>query len=45
MGDAGLGTSEEVVDYGDLMTEEHETINEMRTDKAGATGDKNALAT
>ncbi len=45
MGDARLGTSKEVVEYGDLVAKEHETIDQMRTDKAGATGDENALAT
>ena len=44
MGNARLGTSKEVVDHGDLVTKEHETVDQMRTDKASTTGDENALA-
>ena len=45
MGDTRLGTGKEVVEHRDLVAKEHETIDQMRTDKAGATGDENALAT
>ena len=44
MADGRLGTSEEVIENGNFMAEDHETVNQMGTDKAGATGDKDALA-
>ena len=44
MGDTRLGTREEVVENGDLVTKEHKTVDEMRTDKASATGDEDAFA-
>lgn len=37
-------TSEEIVKYGDFMTQKHEAVDQMRADKTGPTGDKNALA-
>jgi hypothetical protein len=43
VGDARLGTGEKVVEHGDLMTEEHEAVNQMGADKACATCDKDAL--
>ena len=45
MGDARLGTGEEIIEHGHLVAKEHETIDQMRTDKASATGDENALTT
>jgi hypothetical protein len=42
--DARLGTGEKVVEHGDLMTEEHETVDQMGTDEACATCDDDALA-
>lgn len=42
--DSGLGSSKEVIDDGNLMTEEHKAVNEMGADKSSATGDKDPLA-
>jgi hypothetical protein len=41
--DARLGTSEKVVEHGNLMTEEHEAVDEMGADEACAPCDKDAL--
>jgi hypothetical protein len=41
MTDGRLGTGEEVVQYGDIVTEEHKTVDEMRPDEASTTGDQN----
>lgn len=40
----GLGAREEVVEDSDLMAEQHETIDQMRTDKAGPSGDEDTFA-
>ena len=45
VGDARLGTGEKVVEYGDLMTEDHEAVDQMRADEACTTCDEDALAT
>ena len=42
--DSRLGAGEEVVKHGDFVSEEHEAIDEMRTDEASTTGDKDTLA-
>ena len=42
--DGRFGASEEVVEYGDLMAEEHEAVDQVRADETGATGDENTLA-
>lgn len=42
--DGGLGSSEKVVDDGDLMAEEHETVNEMGTNKSSTASNKDPLA-
>jgi hypothetical protein len=39
VGDRGPGTGEEVVQDGDLVTEEHETVDKVRPDETGTTGD------
>ena len=44
MTDRGLRTGEKVVQDGNFMAKEHETVDEVGADKAGATGDKDALA-
>lgn len=44
VGQAGLGTSEEVVDNGDIVAQEHETVDEMGADETSTTGDEDALA-
>ena len=41
---SSLGAGEEVVQDGNLVAEEHKTVNQMGADEAGATGDENALA-
>jgi hypothetical protein len=43
MRDARFGTGEEVVEHGDFVAKEHETIDEMRTNEAGAARDEDAL--
>ena len=35
---SGPGTGEKVVENGDLVTEEHESVNEMRAHETGTTG-------
>lgn len=42
--DSGFRASEEVVQDGDFMTKEHQTVNEMRANEAGASGNEDALA-
>lgn len=42
--DSGLGTSEEVVDDSDLVTQEHEAVDEVGSDKTSATGNQDTLA-
>ena len=44
MTDGRFGASEEVVEDGDLMAEEHKAVDQVRADETGATGDENALA-
>ena len=42
--DGGLGAGEEIVDDRDFMTQEHQTVDEMRSDETGAAGNQDALA-
>lgn len=42
--DGGFGSREEVVQHGDFVSEEHQTVNEMRSDESCASGNKNAFA-
>lgn len=35
----GPGTSEEVVEDGDLVTEEHQSVDQVRPDETGTTSD------
>lgn len=44
MADGRFRTGEKIVEYGDLMAEEHESVNEMRTDEARAASYEDALA-
>lgn len=44
MVDGGLGAGEKVVDNGDLMTQEHQTVNEVGSDETGTTGNQYTLA-
>ncbi len=41
--DARLGTGEKVVEHGDLVTEEHKAVDQMGSDEACTTCDKDAL--
>jgi hypothetical protein len=43
MRDARLAASEKAVEHGDLMTEEHEAVNQMGADEARATCNDDAL--
>ncbi len=43
MTDSGLRSGKEVVKDGHLMSEEHETVNKVRADKASASSDKDTL--
>lgn len=40
----GFRTSEEVVEHGDFVAEEHQAVNEMRANETGTTGDEDAFA-
>jgi len=42
--DGGLGTGEEIINDGDFMTQEHQTVDEVRSDKTGAAGNQDTLA-
>lgn len=42
--DGGLRSSKEVVDDSDFMTKEHKAVHQVRSNEAGATGDKDSLA-
>ena len=42
--DSGFGTSEEVIDNRDLMSEEHQPIDQMRANKSSTARDEDALA-
>ena len=42
--DRGLGPSEKVIDNSDFMTQEHQTVDEMRSDETGAARDQYTLA-
>jgi len=42
--DGGLGASEEVIDDGDLMAQEHQAIDEMGPNETSATGNQDTLA-
>ena len=44
MADGSLGTSEKVVDHGDFVTQEHQSVNEVRSDETSATGNQYTLA-
>lgn len=41
--DSCLGTGEKVVKDGNIVAKKHETVDEMRTDKASSTRDQNTL--
>lgn len=43
VGDARFGTGEKVVEHGDLVTEEHEAVDQMGADEACTTCDDDAL--
>lgn len=40
----GFRSSEEIVEDGDFMTQEHQTVDEMRANEAGASSNEDALA-
>ena len=42
--DGGLGAGEKVIDNGDFVTQEHQTVDEMGPDEPGAAGDQYTLA-
>ena len=42
--DGGFGTGEEVIDDGDFMPQEHETVDEVRSNETSAAGDQDTLA-
>lgn len=42
--DSRLGASEEIVEYSDLVAQNHETVNKMGADEASASGDKDTLS-
>ncbi len=42
--DGGFRSSEEIVEDGDFMTQEHQTVYEMRANEAGASSNEDALA-
>ena len=44
MTDGGLRTGEEVIEDGNFVAEEHQTIDQVGADEASTTGDKDALA-
>lgn len=42
--DVGSGSSEEVVEDGDLVSEDHESINQMGSDETSSTSDQDSLS-
>ena len=42
--DSSLGTSEEVIEYGNFVTQQHETVDEVRSNKTSAAGNQDTLA-
>ena len=42
--DRGLGPSEKVIDNGHFVTQEHQTVDQVRSDETGPPGDQYALA-
>jgi hypothetical protein len=44
MADGSLGASEKIVNHGHLVTQEHETIHEVRANETSSTGDKDTFA-
>ena len=42
--DSSLGTGEEVIDDGYFVTQEHQTVNEVRSNKTSAAGNQDTLA-
>ena len=42
--DGGLGAGEEIIDDGDFVTQEHQAVDEMRSDKTSAAGNQDSLA-
>lgn len=44
MTDSGLRTSEEVIDNGDLVPQDHEAVDKMGSNESGTTCDQDALA-
>lgn len=44
MANSGLGAGEEIIDDGDLVTQEHQTVDEVRSDETSAAGNQDTLA-
>ena len=44
MADGGFGPSEKVVDHGNFMTQEHQTVDEVGSNETSAAGDQDTLA-
>lgn len=44
MTDGCFGSSEEIVEDSDFMTEEHQSVDEMGADETGTAGDQDPLA-
>jgi hypothetical protein len=44
MADGCLGTGEEIIEDGDFVSEEHETVDEVRSDEASSACDEDALS-
>jgi hypothetical protein len=42
--DRSLGTGEKVIDNGDFVSQEHQTVDEVRSDETGTAGNQDALA-
>jgi len=44
MADGGLGTGEEIINDGDFMTQEHQTVDEVGSNETSAAGNQDTLA-
>ena len=44
VGNGGSGTGEEVVQDGDFVTEEHQSVDQVGTDETGTAGNENSLS-
>jgi hypothetical protein len=44
VGNGGSGTGEEVVQDGDFVTEEHQSVDQVRTDETGTAGNEDSLS-